>query len=67
MTNVDKVGALLAILVLVTLGFFTLGYATGWNDGCKTVRTTVRSTQFVVDSSNIEKVTTYSCLVIQND
>jgi hypothetical protein len=67
MTNVDKVGALVAILVLVTLVFFTIGYTTGWNDGCKTVRTTVRSTQFVVESANIEKVTTNTGLVIQND
>ena len=67
MTNTDRVGALLVIIIILILGFFTIGYATGWNDGSKTVRSTVRSTEFVVESADLEKATTNTGLVIQND
>lgn len=62
MTNVDKVGALLAILFLVTLSFFTTGYAIGWNDG----REDIRTTEFVVESADLEKAKTNTGLVIEN-
>ena len=49
--------------ILVFIAGATLGFISGWFDGFGMPRTT----QFVVESANIEEVTTNTGLVIQND
>ena len=55
------------IYVVLLILMFVIGIMWGVFAGLEKGFSTVRSTQFVVESTNIEKVTTNTGLVIQND
>lgn len=57
----------IVLFILVFIAGATLGFIFGSFDGFQECFEMPRSTEFVVESANIEEVTTNTGLVVQND
>ena len=58
----DDSALFVALLAVFSVGFGSIGYVVGLDDGFKAIR----STEFVVQSADLEKATTNTGLVVEN-